>query len=111
LISLARVARWFIFKQKIPNLGKFWMALDWKMFICVMAIWNILRTVWKFFDHLVHSVFIWYIFPVLASCTKKNLATLPSALWVYPQSEELVKKSRQKSSKWFDEHSDLLGAD
>jgi hypothetical protein len=25
----------------------------------------------------VHFVFIWYIFPVLVSCTKKNLATLP----------------------------------
>jgi hypothetical protein len=26
--------------------------------------------------HLVHFLFIWYIFPVLVSCTKKNLATL-----------------------------------
>jgi hypothetical protein len=25
---------------------------------------------------LVHFVFIWYIFPVLVSCTSKNLATL-----------------------------------
>jgi hypothetical protein len=30
-----------------------------------------------FYDHLVHFVLIWYIFPVLVSCTKKNLATLP----------------------------------
>jgi hypothetical protein len=28
------------------------------------------------YDHLVHFVSIWYIFPVLVSCTKKNLATL-----------------------------------
>jgi hypothetical protein len=41
-----------------------------------MAIWNILRPFGKFYDHLVHFVFIWYIFPVLVSCTKKNLATL-----------------------------------
>jgi hypothetical protein len=32
----------------------------------------------NFYDHLVHFVFIWYIFPALVSCTKKNLATLPS---------------------------------
>jgi hypothetical protein len=29
-----------------------------------------------FYDHLVHFVFIWYIFPFLVSSTKKNLATL-----------------------------------
>jgi hypothetical protein len=27
-------------------------------------------------DRLVHFAFIWYIFPVLLSCNKKNLATL-----------------------------------
>jgi hypothetical protein len=25
----ARVARWFVFKPKIPNLGKFWRAFEW----------------------------------------------------------------------------------
>jgi hypothetical protein len=29
-----------------------------------MAIWNIL---WIFYDHLVHSVFIWYIFPIFGN--------------------------------------------
>jgi hypothetical protein len=24
-----RVARWFVFKPKIPNLGQFWRALEW----------------------------------------------------------------------------------
>jgi hypothetical protein len=24
-----RVARWFVFKPKIPNLGKFLMAFEW----------------------------------------------------------------------------------
>jgi hypothetical protein len=28
------------------------------------------------YDHSVHFVFIWYIFPVLVSCIKKSLATL-----------------------------------
>jgi hypothetical protein len=42
-----------------------------------MALWifGFLPTFWIFNDHLVHVVFIWYIFPVLVSCTKKNLAT------------------------------------
>jgi hypothetical protein len=29
-----------------------------------MAIWNILRTFGKFYGHLVHFVFIWYIYSV-----------------------------------------------
>jgi hypothetical protein len=41
-----------------------------------MAIWNILQTFGTFYGRLVHFVFIWYIFPVLVSCIKKNLATL-----------------------------------
>jgi hypothetical protein len=64
------------FQTKNPNLGKFWRALDWKMFIYFVAIWNIL---WRFgivYEHLVHFVFIWYIITVLVSCTNKNLATL-----------------------------------
>jgi hypothetical protein len=39
----------------------------------VMAIWNILQTLGIFYDNF---VFIWYIFPVWAIFTKKNLATL-----------------------------------
>jgi hypothetical protein len=64
------------FQTKNLNLGKFWRILDWKMLIYFMAIWNILQTFGIFYDHLVHFVFIWYIFLVLESCTKKNLATL-----------------------------------
>jgi hypothetical protein len=64
-----RVARWFVFKPKNPNLGKFWRALDLKMFI--------------YFNFMGYFMTIWYIlcslgtfFPVLVSCAKKNLATL-----------------------------------
>jgi hypothetical protein len=32
------------------------MALDWKMLIYFMDIWNILRTLGIFYDHLVHFV-------------------------------------------------------
>jgi hypothetical protein len=49
--------------SKNPNLGKFLRALDCKMFIYFMAIWNILRTFGIFYDHLVHFMIIWYIFP------------------------------------------------
>jgi hypothetical protein len=41
-----------------------------------MAIWNILRSFGMYYEHLVNFVSIWYIFPVLVSCTNKNLATL-----------------------------------
>jgi hypothetical protein len=75
-----RVARWFVFKPKNPNLCKFGRALDWKMFIYITAIWNILVTFGIFYDHLVHFLFIWYIFPVLVSCAKKNLATLMTVI-------------------------------
>jgi hypothetical protein len=48
----------------------------WKMLIYFMTIWSILQSFGIFYDHLVHFVFMWYIFPVLVSCTKENLATL-----------------------------------
>jgi hypothetical protein len=54
------------------NLGKFWRAFDWKVFIYFMAICNVSRTLGIFYD----LGFIWYIFSVLVSCTKINLATL-----------------------------------
>jgi hypothetical protein len=64
------------FQTKHPIWGNFWMALDWKMLIYFMTIRNTLQTFAIFYDHLVHFVIIWYIFPILVSCTKKNLATL-----------------------------------
>jgi hypothetical protein len=41
-----------------------------------IAIWSILRLFGVSCDHLVYFTVIWYIFPVLVCCTKKNLATL-----------------------------------
>jgi hypothetical protein len=61
------------FQTKNPKLCKFWWALDWKMFIYCLAIWNILRI---FYEYLVHLCSFGTFFPVLVSCTKKNLATL-----------------------------------
>jgi hypothetical protein len=65
-----------LFSNPKYQLGKFCRSLDWKMLIYLMAIWNILQIIGLFYDHLVHFVFIWNIFPVLVICTKKNLATL-----------------------------------
>jgi hypothetical protein len=50
------------FKTKNPNLGKFWSSLDGKMLKYFMAIYNILGTFGKLYDHLVPLVFIRYIF-------------------------------------------------
>jgi hypothetical protein len=38
--------------------------------------WYILWSFGIFYDHLVYFIAIRYIFPVLVSCTNKNLATL-----------------------------------
>jgi hypothetical protein len=50
------------FQTKNPNLGQFWSALDWKIFIYFMAICNILWTFGIFYDHLAHFAYFWYIF-------------------------------------------------
>jgi hypothetical protein len=58
----SRVAIWYTyFQTKSPNLGKFWRALEWKMFVSghlgyITAIWYIL---WRFGNLGV----IWYILP------------------------------------------------
>jgi hypothetical protein len=54
---------WFS-NQKSQIFGKFWKALDWKMFIHFMTIWNIFWRFGIFYDHLVHLVhfaIIWYV--------------------------------------------------
>jgi hypothetical protein len=65
-----RVARWYIFKPKIPlwvNFGRPWNRKGWYI-------------LWPFGIHCGHLVIylvaIWFIFPVLVYCVKKNLATL-----------------------------------
>jgi hypothetical protein len=69
------------FQTKNPDLGKFRRTLEWKMLKYFISFWNILRTFGIFCDHFVHFVLIWYIFPVLVSCTMENLATLAMTLF------------------------------
>jgi hypothetical protein len=71
-----RVARWHAFKPKIPNSGKFWRALQWKMLIYFTAFWYILWPFGLFYGFWVNFVVIWYIFSDLECFAKKNLATL-----------------------------------
>jgi hypothetical protein len=39
------------FQTKNPNLGKFWNAFDWKMFVYLMATWDIFWIFGIFYDH------------------------------------------------------------
>jgi hypothetical protein len=53
------------FHTKTPNLGKFWWALEWKMLVYLMVIWNIL---WTFGNVVV----IWYNFPHFGKLYKEK---------------------------------------
>jgi hypothetical protein len=61
------------FHTNNPYLGKFWSALERELLVHFRTIWNILQQFCVFYGHLVYSVVIWYIFPVLGI---KNLASL-----------------------------------
>jgi hypothetical protein len=50
---VVRAASWYIFTPKITILGKFWRALEWKMLVYFMPIWNILRAFGICYGHLV----------------------------------------------------------
>jgi hypothetical protein len=64
------------FQTKNPNLGIFWSTLEWKI-LYFLVIWAILRPLGIFYICAFGNfVVIWYIFPALVYCTKKNLATL-----------------------------------
>jgi hypothetical protein len=77
-----RVARWFVFKPKIPLWVNFGGPCNGKS--CF-----ILRPFGLFYGNLKHFMAIGYIlwsfgifFPVLVFCTKKNLATLLPPPWL-----------------------------
>jgi hypothetical protein len=66
------------FQTKNPNLGKFWMALEWKMLAYFVVIWNILCPLHRYISWpFGNLVVIWYILsPALVHCVKKNLASM-----------------------------------
>jgi hypothetical protein len=69
------------FQTKNPNLGKFWRALDWKLLIYFMVIWNILHTFGIFYHHLLHVVFMWYIFSGLGNIYKEKSGNPALQFW------------------------------
>jgi hypothetical protein len=73
-----RVARWHIFKPKIPICVNFggWNGRCFVYLVYFVSIWYILCPFGIFCVHLVYFEVICYIFPVLVCCTNKNLATL-----------------------------------
>jgi glycosyltransferase involved in cell wall biosynthesis len=55
VVVTARVARWYIFKPKKPNLGKFLRVLQWKILVYFMDIWSIFR------PFRIYFMALWYI--------------------------------------------------
>jgi hypothetical protein len=53
-----RVARWHVFKPKVPIWVNFW---ELAMEDALMSIWSILWLVGIFCGHLVYFMVIWYI--------------------------------------------------
>jgi hypothetical protein len=61
------------FHSKNHSLSKCWRALEWKMMVYLIRIWNIL----VYFGAIGYSLLSFGIsFPSWYVCTKKNLATL-----------------------------------
>jgi hypothetical protein len=52
------------FQTRIPNLGKFWRVLQWKMLVYFMAIWPTVRPFGIFCDRLEYLRAIYYIFTI-----------------------------------------------
>jgi hypothetical protein len=82
----ARVARWYFFKTKNKYLGIFCRALELKMLVLLMVIWNIGQPFGISYGNLVHFWSFGILSPVLECCTNKNLAPL----------EQTAKKSEDK---------------
>jgi hypothetical protein len=78
---MARVARWYFFKPKIPirvNFGG--PYVEWKMLAYFWVIWNVSQPLGIFYGRFVMLWSFGIYFPVLVYCVKTNLATLSSAL-------------------------------
>jgi hypothetical protein len=82
-LTTARVARWHIFKPKIPILGKFWRVLQWKTLVYTYFC----NLVYVFYGHFVYFMVTWYIFPRFGMLYDEKSGN-PAAL----QRQPLVKK-------------------
>jgi hypothetical protein len=85
LVVPARVARWFVFQTKNPNLGKFWKVSHWNMLVYCMDTWSILLSFVIYYGRLVNVVRGNLVyFSRFGICTKKNLATLVECNYASP---------------------------
>jgi hypothetical protein len=64
------------FQTKNPYLGKFLGVLLWKMLVCFIDTWSIVRPFGIFYGQLVYFVATWCIFSRFVCCTDTNLASL-----------------------------------
>jgi hypothetical protein len=64
------------FQAKHTDLGKFFRALEWKMFRLVCGTLEYFTAIWYILWPFGNVAAILYISPVLVYCVKKNLATL-----------------------------------
>jgi hypothetical protein len=64
------------FQTKNPNLGQFLRALSLENVGIFYGHLEYLSDIWKFNDHLVRFVLIWYIYPNFGIMYQENLATL-----------------------------------
>jgi hypothetical protein len=69
ILHTSRVARWYIFKPKIPIRVSFAGS-------CNRKCWYILWPFGPFSSHFVYFMALWYIFHVLVYCTTEYLATV-----------------------------------
>jgi hypothetical protein len=72
MLVLAWVARWLVFKPKIPIWVNFRGSCDGR---CWCILWPFVRFdghLAIFSSFLVHFMVIWYVFPVLVSFSKKS---------------------------------------
>jgi hypothetical protein len=81
-----RVARWFVFKPKIPIWVNFWRVLC-KILVHLMIFWTILWPLAIFYGHLVYFVVIWYIFPRFGILYQENSGN--------PDSSDFSSKERE----------------
>jgi hypothetical protein len=86
------------FQIENPNLGKFWMELQWKMLVYFMDIWFILRP----FGTGMYFIAIWYMYFIAiwyTYCTNKNLATLITKTTFFALEKNVMKHFCSRSTK------------
>jgi hypothetical protein len=66
------------FQTKNPDFGKIWRALEWKMLLYFMTIWNILRPFGIIYGLLVQFVVIFTIFCSFLVCLDQDESGNPA---------------------------------